>query len=43
MKLLTTVAAAWLAIGALGMLCFALMGVMFKVLYLGFMFGWSVM
>lgn len=43
MKLLAAVAGAWVVLGALGSLCFALVGVMFKALYLGFMLGWSVM
>jgi|GEM_PF-3820495 len=43
MKILATYAGAWLVVGALGVLCFALLGVMFKVLYLGFMFGWAAL
>lgn len=43
MKLLTAIAGAWFVLGALGVLCFALMGVMFKVFYLGFMLGWGTL
>lgn len=43
MKILATYAGAWLVVGALGTLCFALLGVMLKVLYLGFMFGWAAL
>jgi hypothetical protein len=43
MKLLAAVAGAWLVFGVLGALCFALVGVMFKVLYMGFMFGWTAL
>jgi hypothetical protein len=42
MKILATIAGAWLVVGALGALCFALVGVVFKVLYLGFMIGWGL-
>jgi hypothetical protein len=42
-KTLAAFAGSWIVIGALGTLCFALMGVMFKVLYLGFMFGWAAL
>ncbi len=43
MKLIASMLGAWLVLGALGALCFALMGVMFKVLYMGFMFGWTAL
>jgi hypothetical protein len=43
MKLIASIFGAWLVLGALGSLCFALMGVMFKVLYMGFMFGWTAL
>lgn len=43
MKLLATVAGGWIVFGALGALCFALVGAMLKVLYLGFMFGWTAL
>lgn len=43
MRILAAYAGAWLVVGALGALCFALLGVMFKVLYMGFMFGWTAL
>ena len=43
MKVVATVAGAWFVVGVLGMLCFALMGMMFKVFYVGFMFGWTAL
>jgi hypothetical protein len=43
MKILTTFAGAWIVVAALSLVCFALLGVMFKVMYMGFMFGWSLL
>jgi hypothetical protein len=43
MKLIASIFGAWLVLGALGSLAFALTGALLKVLYLGFMLGWTAL